>query len=145
MATATSTVAQAITQSPIPTSIQVPATRNGTNFIRVDFLDDNGAVLGSAQVEKRVGGGTGARTPSKVTIRGSFKGRVLSDVTECTMDHKVVLKKKRPGKDKRVSANRTNPGGKWKIRIFRPSGRYYAKLKKNPRCTGDRSRTVRRR
>jgi hypothetical protein len=123
---------------------EIRAIRNGTNFIRVDLVDDNGAVLGSAQVETRVGGGTGGRTPSKVTIRGSFRGRVLSDVIACTVDRKVVLKKKRPGTDKRVSVDRTNSRGKWKIRIFRPNGRYYAKLKKNPRCTGDKSRTVRR-
>jgi hypothetical protein len=84
----------------------------------------------------------GGRTVSSVTIRGSFKGRVIAEATACTVGRVVILKKKRRGKDQKIDTNRTNSKEKWKIRIAEPSRRYYAKLRKTPSCTGDRSRTV---
>jgi hypothetical protein len=120
----------------------IRSKRKGTDLIRVKFLDDAGAVLGTAEVRVDVGGASGGRAASSVTIRRSFKGRVIAEATACTVDRVVILKKKRRGKDNKIDTDRTNSKGKWKIRIAAPSGRYYAKLKRTPNCTGDRSRTV---
>jgi hypothetical protein len=120
---------------------EIRAIGPGTNAIRVRLVEDNGAEIGTAEVEKRVAGG---RSTSSVTIRGSFRGRVLSESTACIAGRKVVLKRRRPGRDKNVAVDFTSSRGKWKQPIPHPAGRYYAKLKRTAQCTGDKSRTVRR-
>jgi hypothetical protein len=67
---------------------------------------------------------------------------VISADAVCAAGRKVVLKKKRPGKDKRIGADQTNARSRWRLKGNRPNGRYYAKIRRTSRCPGDRSRTV---
>lgn len=83
------------------------------------------------------------RAESSVTIRGSFKGQVISEATLCKRDRKVLLKKKRPGPNPTVGKDRTNNRGNWRINKQNPNGKYYAKINRNKNCKGDRSPTVR--
>jgi len=85
------------------------------------------------------------RAESSVTIRGSFKGQVVSERRGCKVDRKVILKKVRPGKNKKVGTDRTNKFGNWRINKKNPKGRYYAKIRRTLRCTRDKSPTVRKR
>jgi hypothetical protein len=128
-------------------SVGIHAFRGGSNFIQVRLIDiaTGGDVVNDFfEIEKRVrgGGGGGGRVQSQVTIRGSFKGQVVSEAARCEKQRKVFLKKKRPGKDRTVGTDRTNNAGNWNIHKSNPNGRYYAKIKRTARCTGDRSPTV---
>jgi hypothetical protein len=126
-------------------TVGIKAIRRGSNFIIVVLRDANGDVIDRFEIEKRVkggGAGGGGRVQSQVTIRGSFKGQVVSEAAKCEKHRRVLLKKKRPGKDKTVGSDRTNNAGNWRIRKANPNGRYYAKIKRTRRCTGDKSPTV---
>jgi hypothetical protein len=129
-------------------TLGIKAVRRGSNFIQVRLIDiaTGGDVVNDFfEIEKRVRGrrgGGGGRVQSQVTIRGSFKGQVVSEAAKCEKHRRVLLKKKRPGKDKTVGSDRTNNAGNWRIRKANPDGRYYAKIKRTRRCTGDKSPTV---
>jgi hypothetical protein len=125
-------------------TVDIRAIREGSNFIIVNLLDANGDVIDTFAIEKRVrdGAGGGGRVQSQVTIRGSFKGQVVSEAARCEKNRRVVLKKKRPGKDRTVGSDITNRFGNWKIRKRNPNGRFYAQIRRTRRCTGDKSPTV---
>jgi hypothetical protein len=125
-------------------TVGIRAIRRGSNFIIVILRDANGDEIDRFEIEKRVKGKAGGRgrVQSQVTIRGSFKGQVVSEAAKCEKRRRVLLKKKRPGKDKTVGSDRTNNAGNWRIRKANPNGRYYAKIKRTRRCTGDKSPTV---
>jgi hypothetical protein len=127
--------------------VGIRAIRRGSNFIIVRLIDiatGGDVVNDSFEIEKRVRGkgGGGGRVQSQVTIRGSFKGQVVSEAARCEKNRRVFLKKHRPGKNRTVGSDRTNNAGNWRIQKANPNGRYYAKIKRTRRCTGDKSPTV---
>jgi hypothetical protein len=62
---------------------------------------------------------------SLVSIRNGFLGAIATTPTACENRREVVLKKKRPGKDRAVGSDISDRGGNWKIKMNR-SGAYYA-------------------
>ena len=75
----------------------------------------------------------GGRFETAVTIRynrkarpPAFKGAVATDFEGCSNGRRIVLKKKRPGKDRVVGRDLSNSKGNWKIVKRRARGRYYA-------------------
>jgi hypothetical protein len=93
--------------------------------------------------------------PTKVTIKeqnGDFHGKVKSDVTECVVDRKVTVLKKRSGPDKRINSDTSDEDGKWSTgNTGVGPGKYYAKAKGSdpeakrggaPYCEKGKSETV---
>ena len=68
--------------------------------------------------------------------RNSFDGKVKSDTAKCERGRKVVLKKKRPGRDKVVGSDTTNGEGEYSIPLRRADGVFYAVA---PRDTFERN------
>lgn len=95
------------------------------------------------------------RASSRITgfdyARGAFTGKARSGRPQCERNRKVVVKKKRDGRDRTVGRDTTNRAGKFRIRERNAKGRYYAKLSRRARgryghshiCKGDTSRTIR--
>ncbi|HEV3473314.1 MAG TPA: hypothetical protein VG408_08970, partial [Actinomycetota bacterium] len=97
--------------------------------------------------------------PTKVTLTyrsrdSRFQGTVASPSARCERGREVVLKKKRPGKDRIVALDITDRTGRWKVGGFvDPEGAYYAVAKTKgfvtndgdlQSCARDRSRTLHR-
>ena len=55
----------------------------------------------------------------------SFDGRVQSNTGKCRNGRKVVLKKQKPGRDKKVGSDTTNRRGNYSIRQRNAKGTYY--------------------
>jgi hypothetical protein len=63
-------------------------------------------------------------------IQGGFGGRVsLLGPASCARDSKVKLLRKRPGTDRVVARTRVRRGHKYRFRVHRPHGTYYAVAK----------------
>lgn len=58
-----------------------------------------------------------------------FRGTLSGGGFECEARQRVVLFKQRRGRDKRIGSGRTH-GGEWEVSLFRPRGRYYARVKR---------------
>ena len=58
--------------------------------------------------------------------RREFSGRVRSDESACESGRRVLVKKKKPGRDRTVETTVTNDRGSWKAPVSRANGRYYA-------------------
>lgn len=96
---------------------------------------------------------------SRVSIRyreatDAFRGRVRSPSARCERKRLVIVKKVRPGRDRRLGADVTNNKGRWRLGPFRdPDGRFYATARRKQFvdqagrsvvCRKARSRTIRR-
>jgi hypothetical protein len=75
----------------------------------------------------------GGRFPTTVTIRynrkaspPAFKGAVATDFEGCSNQRRIILKKKRPGRDRVVGRDLSNNKGNWAIAKRRARGRFYA-------------------
>ena len=86
------------------------------------------------------------REDSTVSIRyngRAFKGAVNSDDPRCERGRRVLLKKKRPGRDATVGSDRTNRRGAYSIPEPRANGTYYTvATKKKTRVAADGSQTI---
>ena len=58
--------------------------------------------------------------------RRQFSGNVRSDEDACEGGRKVLVKKKRSGRDRTIDTTVTNDRGRWTVRVARANGRYYA-------------------
>ena len=96
--------------------------------------------------------GQARRCESEITInyrgpnrqnpeRREFSGRVRSDEDACESGRKVLLKKKRPGRDKTVDTTVTNDRGTWRVPVRRANGRYYAQTPQE-RVASDQGRVT---
>jgi hypothetical protein len=125
------------------------AFRGGNDIITVELQNELGNFVDAAAVQKRVTQTGKPRVESRIGIRGKFRGKVRSPRNACERRRTVVLKKKRPGRDKTVGRDRTNRRGVWRINKPNARGRFYARVKRQEKrnviCLGDRSKTVRRR
>lgn len=102
-------------------------------------------ILALATLSATASAGTMAAT--QVTIKergGDFSGKVKSeDSPRCTASRKVVLFRKKPGKDKRVATDMTEDDGSWSTgNTGEDSGKFYAKAIKDPDCETGRSKTL---
>jgi hypothetical protein len=68
----------------------------------------------------------GSTTTMKNYDGNSFDGKIKSGESRCRDGRTVVLKKKKPGKDKKVGTDRTTPDGVYSIRERNANGKYYA-------------------
>jgi hypothetical protein len=92
------------------------------------------------------------RADTTVTIRaqsGGFYGELRSsEPFICVTDREVVLfwqlgDTQRPSTDRRISSDVVGPDGRWDTgNTGTRKGRYYARVRTNPDCQGDRSRTI---
>jgi uncharacterized delta-60 repeat protein len=79
--------------------------------------------------------GTGcARLPRSLSIRyageyDEFRGTISGGGFKCEVRQRVVLFKRRRGPDERIGAGRTGYDRQWEVSVFRPRGRYYARVK----------------
>jgi hypothetical protein len=92
--------------------------------------------------------GGSARHSTSISISSSvpaFHGRVKSGSHACEKGRRVLLFRKRPGKDpKLLGSDRSGASGRWEERVGNnlQSGAYYAKVKPANRCFGARSTTA---
>jgi hypothetical protein len=128
---------------------EIVATRRSNNNVCVILEPEDPEVPTGPNlddcVQKAVSPGGGGRATSAVTIRGKFRGRVKSSLGACRRGRRVLVKKVRPGRDATVGTDRANRRGKWRVRKPNARGRFYAQVRKNAQCRGDRSKIVRRR
>jgi hypothetical protein len=132
---------------------EITATRRSNNDVCVEIEPEDPEVntlpgfgdTGNDCVQKAVSPGGGGRAASAVTIRGKFRGRVKSSLGACRRGRRVLVKKVRSGPDATVGTDRANRRGKWRVRKPNARGRFYAQVRKNAQCRGDRSKIVRRR
>ena len=94
------------------------------------------------------------RYPSTVKMRyddNAFEGEVGSVTKRCRKERVVVVKKKRPGKDKKVGADITDRKGDFSVRERKANGTYFAvaarksfidRTGRQVVCSKDRSRNV---
>ena len=104
----------------------------------IDFPDDNDCDNIEDNNEADVGG----RFPTAITIRynrkatpPAFKGALASPRRECVVGRTIILKKKRPGKDRIVGRDTSNRRGNWEIVKRRARGRYYAVVRGSSQTT----------
>ena len=62
--------------------------------------------------------------------RREFAGRVSSQEDECKVGRKVILKKKKKGRDRTIEATVTSKKGSYRMPVKRANGVYYAKTPK---------------
>lgn len=122
---------------------------------RIDFPADEDCTDELDNAERDIGG----RFNTTITIRynrkarpRAFKGALASQRDECTEGRTVILKKKRPGKDRVVGRDgSSNRFGNWEITKRRARGRYYAVVRARTStagsgativCNRDRSVTI---
>lgn len=113
-------------------------------------------VLGTLAIGVAVAGAHIFRADSEVTIRHNdakeqFQGRVLSDRRSCIRNREVVVVERKPGRNTVVGADQTNDVGFWKVEKRNPNGRFFARVLRRARgsgdhlhvCRADRSETIR--
>lgn len=93
-------------------------------------------------------GGPARRCPSQITLnfkggdngaRKQFTGEVKSAEDACESGRSVILKKKKPGRDRTVDTTVTNNKGTYKIPVRKANGKYYSTTpKQNMATNGDR-------
>jgi hypothetical protein len=110
--------------------------------------DDTGDEISSDSVRKNVTGvgPGGRRIRSTVNIRHRtgphrFVGRVNSQDSACESGRLVRVRRVRPGRDPVIGSDTTNANGRYRVNHRRTQRRfrYYAQLRRNNACTGDRS------
>jgi len=91
------------------------------------------------------------RSSTRVTINydgNSFNGRAGSSMGQCRGGRAIVVKKKRPGRDRAIGSDTTNRRGRYSVQERRARGTYYAVAPKRVfvnrfgqqvTCTRDRS------
>lgn len=117
--------------------------------------DDDGDGVADAADPCRVVTGQAGGCPvaaSRVrlrVVRGALAGRVTSRVSACRSARRVELFAARKGPDKRVAAKRSKRSGKFRIRLRRGQGTFYAVVRTTHpgglvECRAAKSRKVRR-
>jgi hypothetical protein len=124
----------------------IEAVNPGTDNIRVELLEEDGDFVDSAVVQKQVQ----PKPRSNVNIRHRtgphrFKGRVSSGDDSCEPGRTVVVKRRRAGADKTIGTDTTNANGKYTVRHKKTNKKktYYARVRGNAGCGGDRSGNIR--
>lgn len=95
------------------------------------------------------------RASSRISLHysdGAFKGKVTSGRRICENNRRVVVYKKRRGRDRVVGRDTTNSAGRFRIRERRARGRFYAVVSRRAFgryghmhiCKGDTSNTIKR-
>jgi protocatechuate 3,4-dioxygenase beta subunit len=112
---------------------------------RIDFPADEDCTDELDNAERDIGG----RFNTTITIRynrkarpPAFVGALASERDECTEGRRVVLKKKRPGKDRVVGRDSSNRRGNWKIVKRRARGRYFAVVRARTSSVGSGATVV---
>jgi len=102
-------------------------------------------IAGSAQA--------GGAVDSKVTLRvnqatAKFKGKVTSPADDCVVGRKVLIYRKEPGRDTKVTKTFASESGRYAATIPMQDGnKLYSRIKRyrtplDTVCRADRSRTV---
>jgi uncharacterized delta-60 repeat protein len=59
-----------------------------------------------------------------------FRGRLSGGGWDCEVHQRVGVFKRRSGPDRRIGRSPTGYDGEWEVSLFRPRGRYYARVKR---------------
>lgn len=131
------------------------ANQDGDSLGNACDLDDDGDNVVDTSDKCRLVAGTAKGCPSvgrRVALkkaRGGLVGRVKSKSSSCRSREKVRVLRVKPGKDKVVAKKRSTKRGRFKVKLGRQQGRFYAVLKKSypggqVQCGKARSKKVRR-
>jgi hypothetical protein len=129
--------------------VGLEAVDRGTDIITVELQDDDGEDVDDDSVEKQVERRRRARSTVSIRHRGRphrFVGRVTSPRDSCEPGRRVRVRRVRPGRDPVIGSDTTNANGRYRVNHNRTRRRfrYYAQVRGNADCRGDRSGNTRR-